>query len=153
MSQRESVLHALEQLFTVTQKRDGVSVRTQCLYPSNQFIQLTVRGGEDRFVVSDERGAVREVEAAGATLAKEDKLIAPVMRPMGLSVSKGIIRLETDARSLGIAVALVANASKAVAEYLYAHLKIRPMQNFKEPVYSYLRQSAQGPRDGLREAE
>jgi hypothetical protein len=142
MTMLAKIQASLADFFRLDQRVDGVRVMTQCLYPSNSFVHVVIRGGEDTFYVSDEGAAVRDVEAAGAWLEKPDRLISPITNPLGLVVVGGIVR----SRNVGLAdlptaIAIVANASKSVAEYLFSHLKVRPNENFKEIVASFLRQS------------
>lgn len=140
MNQIEIIKQALAETFRFTEQLDGTRVTTQCVYPTNGFVQVVVRGGADTFLVSDEGGALREIENAGATVSKPDKLLGPLVKQYGLAIVDGVIRSpRCDSASLGVAVAVVANASKMVAGWLFEHMKIKPNESFKEVVASFLR--------------
>ena len=136
---------ALSSLFGVFEVRDGVRVTTHCVYPSNSFVDVMVRGGEHTFYVSDDGAAIREIEAAGAAIEKPDKLIASIVDSWGLHIAKGAISSPYCGKdSLGVAVALVANASRAAAEHLFSHMKIKPDRDFKKLVSAFLRAKYHG---------
>lgn len=140
MNQYEIVRAALTDTFRLIQEADGVRLTTQCIYPSNGFVQVVVRGGADTFFVSDEGGALREIEAAGGEVRNPDRLLRHLVAPYNLRITNGVIcSTHHDAASIGLAVALVANVSKTAAEWLFSHLKIRPHTNFKAVVADFLR--------------
>lgn len=142
MNIADKVQNSIQASLKMGKTRDGVHVTTQCLYPSNTFVRIFVRGGDETFFVSDEGGAIRDVESAGAWLEKPDRLIAPIVSPFGLKSFNGIVASrEISTSDLGIAIAIVANASKNVAEYLFSHLKVKPTRNFKEVLSAFLRTS------------
>lgn len=140
MSDIAIIQKALGKLFGVTSEGSFARVTTQCLYPSNGFVQVIVHSGAHTFVVSDEGGAVRELESAGARIQSPDRMIAGMVRQMGLRVSGGVIRSpECGESELGFAIASVANASRSVADWLFSHSRVRPHHNFKEVVSHYLK--------------
>lgn len=82
---------SLSDAFDLSETPDGVSVTTHCMYPSNAFVRVVVRGGIDSFHVSDEGGAVREIEAAGAEIENPDRLLRHWIRGRGLQLQNGVI--------------------------------------------------------------
>lgn len=141
MKHSEIIKGSLENLLSVTEELDGVRVVTHCMYPSNGFVQVVVRGGTDTFFVSDEGGAFREIEAAGVDVEKPDKVIRHLVVPQGLSLVNGMIRSpQVSADSLAISISLVANASKEAADWLFAHSRIKRHRNFKEVVGEFLKE-------------
>lgn len=139
MSPYKIVSEALAEAFDVRAENDGVRVTTHCVYPSNGFVQVVVRGGKDTFFVSDEGGALQEIAAAGAEIQKPDKQVQHLVAPMGLMISGGVIRSpQCPAESISVAVALVANASKEVADWFFDHARIERQRNFRELVKKFL---------------
>lgn len=140
MNKIQAIQNALSGLFVLTERKDGVVVTTQCVYPSNSFAKVFVQGGIDTFVASDEGSALREIESVGGDVPKPDKMLAPIVKRYGLQIAEGVISAPPcDSASLALAIALVANASKSVAEWLFEHTKIRPVENFKFEIASILR--------------
>lgn len=144
MNHVELIQRGLADLFGVEAGDDFIRVTTQCMYPGGGLVQLAVRCGEDTFVVSDDGGAIRQIYAAGASLINPDKMINPMLKQMGLKIGKGIIRAPAcSSGDVAYSIAIVANASKAVADWLFSHVKIRPHYNFKEVVSNFLAASFQ----------
>jgi hypothetical protein len=103
----------------------GVAVATSCLYPSMSAVTVFVEGGEDYFVVHDNAGAIHEASGAAARFDFPERIMHPVAKGYGLSVSKfGSIHM-TGARAneVGSAIVMVANASKDAAAALLARHK------------------------------
>lgn len=140
MSHVELIQRELANLFSVTAEDGFVRVVTHCVYPSNGLVQVAVRAGEETFVVSDEGRAVMQIQSVGASLSNTDRMIAPIIKPMGLKVARGVIHAPPcSASDVAYSIAVVANASKAVADWLFTHAKIRPHYNFKEVVSNFLK--------------
>jgi len=55
----------LDSIASIMRTSDGVRVTTHCMYPSNGLVQVTVRGGAETIVASDEGGAAGEALGAG----------------------------------------------------------------------------------------
>ncbi len=122
----------LADAFRTFERSDGVCVTTHCVYPSNAFVQVMVRAGESTFVVSDDGGALRELEAAGADIAEPDKQLKKLVGQHGLSIYNGVVSAPScDVAALPVAIALVANVSRDCADWLFAHTKIRRRRDFK----------------------
>jgi len=141
MSPYERIRTALSDTFSVVDEGESARVTTQCLYPSNSFVQVLIRGGTDTFFVSDEGGALREIESAGAEIKNPDRLLLHLVAAQGLSIKNGIIRSpQCNSNEVVAAIAFVANASMQVAEWLYQHSKIAKQRNFRVLVSQFLRE-------------
>ena len=138
----ESIDRLVRQVCNTKFVGDGVRVTTACMYPSNGFVRVMVRGGLETIVVSDEGEAVGEVLSAGVFLKNPDKIIAPLVRPQGLLVRDGAIltpRMPFDAAPL--AISLVANASKEIAQWMYDHMKIKRERDFRKLLANFLKKT------------
>ena len=82
---------SLDSIASITCTGDGVRVTTHCMYPSNELVQVTVRGGVETIVASDEGGAVGEALSAGIPLKDYNRTLAHLLRDQGLSISDGVI--------------------------------------------------------------
>ena len=137
----ETVTASLTPLARVRPARDGVKVTTHCLYPSGGSVHVSVIGGVDTFIVSDDGAAFNEALAAGVTDRVGDSTVRSML-PDSCSVRGGVIRSETVSRDeLGFAILAVANASKDAADHLFRTLRIKRTYNFKEMVASVLRET------------
>ena len=120
------VTHGLNEIASVKVIDDGLVVTTHCMYPSNGLVRITIRGGENTIVATDEGGAMEEATAAGIPFNDYNRQLAHVVKGHGLSISDGVIRtpqMPIDAAPL--AVLLVANASQDVARWMFDHAKIK----------------------------
>jgi hypothetical protein len=118
---------------------DGVRVTTHCMYPSNGLVQVTVRGGVETVVVSDEGGAMGEALSAGIPFKEHSRTLAPLIKDQGLSMKDGTIftpQIPIAAACIGILH--VANASQEVARWLYEHVKIKRTRDFKAMLAEFL---------------
>lgn len=139
MNQVQLIQRELASLFSVTEGDGFVRVVTPCMYPSNGFVQVFVRGGENTFVVSDEGGAIQQIRSAGAELKSFDRMVKPILDQFGMNIVNGVIRApECDASRVAYSIAMVSNASKAAADWLFSRIKVKPHDNFKEVVKNYL---------------
>lgn len=140
MSLQQLVMVSMQEGFLLHQESDCVRVTTHCIYPSGSLVQVLVRGGENTFVVSDDGAAISEIEAAGAIITNPEKSIRSIARAYGLECDRetkstpstgSIYRPYVDRRGLALAIALVANASKDAADYLFRATKIPRERDFK----------------------
>jgi hypothetical protein len=135
-----SVEDGLREISRVEPIADGVRITTQCMYPSNGLIRVTLRGGVDSVIASDEGETVGEALAAGVSLRDPDKILLPIIRHQGLSIRNGIIhtqRMPIDAAPL--AILLLANAAKETAQWLYDHQKIKRDRDFRTLLSDFLK--------------
>ena len=125
MSLLTIVQDAIAEIITAGESDDGVYVNTLCVYPSNGFVQVMIYGNQNEFTVSDNGGAVHELVSAGVQLSKSDGALSRRVNSQGLSFKYGQIRSPVCSRSeLSSAIALVANASKDMADWLFDNSKI-----------------------------
>ena len=123
----------------VTATTGALRVSTQCLYPSNDAVRVIIRGGEDRFVVSDDGGAARQVEIAGAATALTDRQVRALVKSQGLRVQDGaIFSPEVPLAALPGAIVLVANASKEAADWGLQHARFTVKRNFRSDLATLL---------------
>jgi len=121
---------------------DGVAVVTDCLYPSNGVVEVYVRGSGDRFIVSDDGGALREATVAGADLDKSIGRFARQVAAQGLQLDHGVVRSPfLSLEAVPAAIVLVANASKELADRIFQTWRIPRARNFKQLVRSLVRES------------
>jgi hypothetical protein len=137
----ETLLRGLEEIAEVQVEDDGVRITTHCMYPSHGLVQVTVRGGPRVVVVSDEGGALGEAESAGLDLAsRKDGVLAHLVAAQGLRIKGGVISSPAvPIESASMAVLLVANASKEVAQWLYEHARIKRPRDFRLRLASFLK--------------
>lgn len=134
----EIVRQAITDVTPIRAINDGVKVATTCLYPSGSSVRVSIVGGVDSFVVSDDGGAVNEVDAGGGSVPHPDAVARAVM-PEFCAMKNGVIRSQVVTREdLPFAILMVANTAKEVAEHLYKSLKITKRYNFKEVVARFL---------------
>lgn len=113
----------------------GLLVATQCLYPSNAPVAVLIQGRTDEFVVSDDGGAVDQVESAGVPFPDPDRRLKPMLRRKGLKIASGAIHSpRVPPVGLPAAVALVANASKEAAHWGLMHLRPRRARDLASEV-------------------
>ena len=142
MSLLTDVQNALTQISAAHEFGDGILVTTHCLYPSNGFVNVVVRGFGNTFSVSDNGGAIHEIEATGVTDIRPDKTLASLVKAQGLTVQDStIVSPLVTLNALPIAIALVANASKEMAEWLFDNSKIKRTRDFKAMVKEFLHQT------------
>jgi hypothetical protein len=118
---------------------DGVRITTHCMYPSNGLVRVYVKTGAETAVVSDEGEAVGEVLAAGIEAFDVSKLARHIVAEQGLLIRAGVIytpRLRIEA--MPVAIPLVANAAKDVAQWFYDHKKIKRSRDFRKILADYL---------------
>jgi hypothetical protein len=112
---------------------DGVRVSTHVLYPSNSAVTVTVRGGTETVLVSDDGGAMGELISSGLRTQISDRQIFPTVKIQGLRVKHGVILSpQISTRALPAAIVLVANASADVARWALEHIKFEARRNFRE---------------------
>jgi hypothetical protein len=128
----DTVRGSLGQVSRVDLIRDALRITTHCLYPSNGMIRVYVRRSGSTFIVSDDRGAFNEAQSAGLEVNVLDRSLLHLVTPYGLKISNGTV-FGSSVPPEGIvgAAIMVANASKAVAEWLYARLRVKTGRDFR----------------------
>ena len=133
MNLSDHILDGMLKLRQQSELADGVLVATDCLYPSNGVVQVSVRSAGDRYLVSDEGNALREVSVAGADGSKSSAHFAHVVRKQGLELEHGVIRSPfVSLEQVPLAVILVANASKELADHIFDTWRLPRSRNFKK---------------------
>ncbi len=126
------VLVELPKLVSAKRVHDGVVATTHCMYPSNGLVQVTIRGGEDTIVASDEGGAFGEALSAGIPVKDYDRTLGALVKEHGLLLKDGVIHTpRMPLKATPLAILLVANASQEVARWMYDHVKIKRTRDFK----------------------
>jgi hypothetical protein len=131
----------LLEMASIKRVDDALRVSTHCMYPSNGLVQVTVRGGVNTVVASDEGGAMGEALAAGIPMRDYDRQLAPLIKSQGVILKGGVIsspRMPVEAAPL--AILLVANASQEIARHLYEHMRIPRTRDFKELLAAFLKE-------------
>lgn len=142
MSILEYVKNALADISNAEEMADGVRVTTHCMYPSNGFVHVGVRGTAHSFFVSDDGGALDEAESAGIDSSSFERKLKPIVTRQGLDMRRGVIfSPEVSLLSLPIAIAMVANVAQESAHYIYDHYRIKRNRNFKKMVHDFLNQT------------
>jgi hypothetical protein len=132
----------LSRLTSIKGIDDGIRVTTHCMYPSNGLVQVTVRGGAETIVASDEGGAFSEAASAGIPIGEHHKFLAHLIKDQGLLMARGVVFTPTLPLHLApLAVLHVANASQEIARWFFDHSKIRRPRDFKSMVADFLRKS------------
>src|SRR5262245_17326681 len=85
------VNRGLEEIAAVKRDVDGWVVTTHCMYPSNGLVRVTVRGGEQTVVVSDEGGAFGEALSAGIPVRDYDRTLGNMVKEQGLFLKNHVI--------------------------------------------------------------
>jgi hypothetical protein len=133
------VRRGLDEAAPVARAGGDVVATTHCMYPSNGLVRVTVRGGGETIVASDEGGALGEALSAGIMVKDYDRTLGALVKEQGLILREGVIYtppMPTKAASL--AVMLVANASQEVARWLYEHTKIKRTRDFRAMLADFL---------------
>lgn len=135
----EQVKEALARMTVASAIEDGVRVSTHVLYPSNGAVTVAVRGGIDSFVVSDEGAAVSELIGAGIRSPITDRMLMAQVRGYGLLVQDGaVFSPRVPLIAIPAAIILVANASRAVADWALGHLHFHSPRNFRADLAALL---------------
>jgi hypothetical protein len=109
------------------------------MYPSNGLVRVYVKSGSERAVVSDEGEAVGEILSAGIDVSNVSKLVRHIVVEQGLAISGGIITTGAiPVGALPVAIPLVANVAKDVANWLYDHKKLKRSKDFRTILSNYL---------------
>jgi hypothetical protein len=130
---------ALSDVCSVVSVDDGVCVTTHCMYPSNGLVRVTVRGGVESVVVSDNGEALGEALAAGIEISDPDTLLRGFIRQRGLILRNGVISTPTTPiEAVPVAILHVANAAKEAANWLYDHGGAKRRKDFRALLSAFL---------------
>lgn len=118
---------------------DGLRVTTHCMYPSNGLVRVTLRGGRETIMATDEGEAVGEALAAGLVIHRPDGLLRHLFRDQGLYISNGVIHSpQLPLKDANIAIVQVANAAKDAANWLYQNTRVKKSRDFARLLSEYL---------------
>lgn len=133
------IVAAFQDIGTWLRADDFLRVSTHCLYPSNAVVTVTIRGGVNEFVVSDEGGAISEIAGSGFRERVTDRQIRGIVKAQGLKVENGVIYSPAVTMDgLPAAMVLVANASKEIADWALSHLRMTVTRDFKQALTDLL---------------
>lgn len=114
------------------ERHGSVAVTTACLYPSNSLVTVSVCGGPNGMVVSDEGRAIDELTALNREIEDADKFLRKFCTKSGLKTERGKIASPIVSHDqLSATVAFVANASAAAVKWGVDHLKSRIKSNIR----------------------
>jgi hypothetical protein len=106
---------------------------------NNGLVRVTIRGGQEIVVASDEGEALGEALPAGIEIGDPDKLLRSFVKEQGLMLSNGIIHThKIPIEAAPVAVLHVANAAKDAASWLYEHNKIKRKRDFRTLLSEFL---------------
>ena len=129
----------LAELASITRVEDGIVATTHCMYPSNGLVRVTVRGGGETIVASDEGGALGEALAAGIDVRDYDRTLAHLVREQGLLIQESVIYTpQMPIKAAPLAILLVANTSQEVARWMFDHGKVKRTRDFKRLLFDFL---------------
>ena len=129
----------LRDLARIVPSEDGIVATTHCMYPSNGLVRVTVRGGRETIVASDEGGAMGEALAAGIEVRNYDKTLSHVVKEQGLIIRDGVIHTpRMPIESAPLAILLVANTSQEVARWMFDNGKVKRTRDFKKLLAEFL---------------
>lgn len=130
---------AISEILRTGESEGCIHLMTPCLYPSNAFVVVYVYGGENEFTVSDRGGAIREVERAGVEITRSDSALSAFAKRHDLIFRHGAISTPLCSRAeLSAAIAVVANASKELADHLFEKTRARKARDIKTILKSLL---------------
>lgn len=134
------VERGMREIAEVVVHDDAVRITTHCMYPSNGLVRVTIRGGRETIVASDEGEAVGEALSAGIQIKDSDRLLRSVVKTHGLLINKGIIHTPPmPISSTPLAILLVANTAADSATWLYGHMKLKRDRDFRRLLADFLR--------------
>lgn len=110
---------------------DRLRITTHCLYPSNSLVRVSVRLSGNSAIVSDDRAALNEAQSAGLDIRISDRSIKHLVTPYGATVSNGMVFATVAVEAVTITAIFVANASRALADWLFLHTRIKQPRDFR----------------------
>lgn len=133
------ICDALQRLRACRETINGVFVTTDCLYPGNSTVTVSVRGAGATYRVSDDGAALHEAMAAGAADAKANAVETRAILAQGLEINQGAITSpEITLSAVPAAILLVANASKELADAIFLRWRLPRKGDFRRLVRDLL---------------
>jgi hypothetical protein len=126
-----SIQESMTGISRIDMLENRLRVTTHCLYPSNGLVRVSVRVSGTSAIVADDRAALNEAQSAGLELNVSDRSLRHLVAPYGSSIQNGTVFATAPLEAAAITVIFVANASQAVAQWLYTHSRIKPTRDFR----------------------
>lgn len=140
MNLADQIKTRMDEIYRCFSIENGVRVNTHCLYPSNGIVQVLVMGSGSSYFVTDAGGAIKEAEAAGASIDHPDRLFSKTLKKQGLTIRNGAISSpEIPLDSVAAAIGIVANTSKEMADSIFDTWRLHRARNFKDMVRKLLK--------------
>lgn len=114
----ESIERALQSLIMAERTNGGVEVSTTVAYPGGDLINVIVEQTANGFLVHDASAAASRLSLAGVTMSRHvtERLVEYAGR-FNCFFENSRVAANVDAGSIELAIAMVANASRSVADY------------------------------------
>jgi hypothetical protein len=142
----EELEAASRALITARETNLGYEISMPVIHPTGQCVSVvvTVAGGD--YIVHDAGFGAMYLTAAGVSMTKKlRKKLAGIADRYGCEFVSGRMTMTCTEKQLAIAIALVANASKAVGDQIL-EVKKRQIKDFKREVSAVLTEVAGAPR-------
>ena len=117
----------------ITRTENGVMVHTHCLMPSGTTVNVLVQPGTGGVIACDFGAAYKEAISHGVSPTEHERTISQRLKAKGLHLNGGqIVAPQVGLDEAPMAVVLVANAAREIADYLLD----APKPTTREPVAS-----------------
>ncbi len=143
---QEELEAASRALITARETNLGYEISMPVIHPTGQCVSVvvTVAGGD--YVVHDAGFGAMYLTSAGVSMTKKlHKKLAGIAEMYGCEFISGRMSMTCTEKQLAIAIALVANASKAVGDQVL-EAKKKQIRDFKREVSAVLMSVAGAPR-------
>jgi hypothetical protein len=142
---KDEIEFASRSLIRARETNLGWEVEMPVLYPTGKCVSVvvTVAGGD--YIVHDAGFGTMHLTSAGVSLTQglKEKLVR-IAEYYGCSFMSGRMSMSCNAGELAVAIALVANASKAVGDQLMSRRK--PIRDFRKEVASVIEDNFEAER-------
>lgn len=133
----KDILDALEPLFGCSESDKGTSIRTQCLYPSFEPVEIFVVRYGDGYEVHDGGGAIRAGWDHARDLSSARRIVSQHSEPHQLKFVNDSILARVDSRDwLMSAILIVANVSATAAHAIVQGAAQAIEHDLAEMIYS-----------------
>jgi hypothetical protein len=132
---------ALRDLVRVRRHGDGWLVDGTSMYASGRAVQLAIRGPETGLVVTDNGGAISELEAIGIEIKNPTRLLRPHARRYGVKAEAAeIFESRVPLSDLPSATRLVAVASQEAVLREVDAARFRPRKELRQRMHEVMQQ-------------
>jgi hypothetical protein len=130
---------AIKNFVALESVADGLRVTTHCMYPSNGLVRVTLKGGHQTVMATDDGEAVGEALAAGIAPGNADNVLRHLFRDQGIAISRGIIYSPAvPIEDVNLVIVQVANAARDAALWLYSNIRLKKTRDFENLLSAYL---------------